>query len=280
MSNEDQMKVDWIRFLDLKRRCFSDLNIFNWHKKLMWRNEFEAHEYPTFELLKGGIIGLTNLFCHLADMYCYGVSAEIIAKEYQDQGQGPFGFWRYRIRNYHIYDLIPKYYSFRDHAAYFVASLTKWEVKDAELEKKRTMSLRKLLPLLRKSLSNPDTIGYLSRDDGERFLDFLRKMDIEPKDKELTQLAAEYRQDMTHLVFPGIDNITQTITPDFATIIDEKGKKKATYNVIAFGLAGKPKYLFENIEKFGKTVIPMIEDSFESLFQTDIMKSFLEQKEE
>ena len=105
-------------------------------------------------------------------------------------------------------------------------------------------------------------------------------MDIEPKDKELTQLAAEYRQDMTHLVFPGIDNITQTITPDFATIIDEKGKKKATYNVIAFGLAGKPKYLFENIEKFGKTVIPMIEDSFESLFQTDIMKSFLEQKEE
>ena len=135
MSNEDQMKVDWIRFLDLKRRCFSDLNIFNWHKKLMWRNEFEAHEYPTFELLKGGIIGLTNLFCHLADMYCYGVSAEIIAKEYEDQGQGPFGFWRYRIRNYHIYDLIPKYYSFRDHAAYFVASLTKWEVKDAELEK-------------------------------------------------------------------------------------------------------------------------------------------------
>jgi hypothetical protein len=219
--------------------------------------------------LRGGITGLTNLFLYLVDMYCYASAGECIAAEHTGSDAG---FWRYRIRNYHFYDFISRYYSFLDHAAYFVASLTLWKLLEGTpLEHKGTMYYGTFWPILKGSLNTDDRIGYLNTADRKMFLDFLRGMDIEPNNPRLNKIARHFRQDSAHLVFPGIDHITQTITPLF-----EKDGKKSTYKLGALQLSGAPKYSFKDLMEFAETVLPLIDTSFETMTKTGIVEGFLE----
>ena len=198
-ETDDHIRQDWVRFLDLKTTLFSDLNIFKWKENLKWRNEFHSgHEASSYWLLKGGLKPLTHLLWYLTDMYCYAVAAETIAKEYEDKGdEGMMGFWRYRVRNYHIYDFIPRYFSFLDHAAHFVASLTEWKLVKGkpQFEKRHTMYYLTFRPILCESLHSSDKIGCLTQDDRKIMYEFLRSMDIEPKDPGLNKIARNYRQD-------------------------------------------------------------------------------------
>ncbi|MFH1116906.1 MAG: hypothetical protein V1792_23565 [Pseudomonadota bacterium] len=279
MTLGEQTKQDWLRFLELKQQVFSGLGILKWRENLKWRDEFESEDFQALrdcvccEILKSGLGGLNHLFLYLADMYCYAAAAEAIAREYEQQSNIKMtDFWRYRIRNYHFSDLAPRYVSLLDHAAYFVASLTKGElVKGTPLEKKGTMYYGTFRPILCESLHSSHKIGYLTQDDRKIMYDFLRSMDIEPKNPGLNKIVRNYRQDMTHLFLPGIDHITQTIEPQ---------KKKNDPDEPNYLMRGVPKYQFKELEEFAKTVIPMIDSSFELLFKTGVMKSCLKEEPE
>ena len=274
MSDKDDIKKNWVRLLELRETFFPDLSIFKWNPKLKWRKEFNGmDEALPYWILAAGFNGLKYLFSYLIDMYCFAAAAETVAKEYEDGGDtGMMGFWRYSVRNYHFYDFIPRYFSFLDHAAYFVASLSEWKlVHGTNLEKKGTMYYGTFRPILSKSLHSPEKIGCLTQQDRKILFAFLRAMDIEPKDPELNKIARGYRQDTTHLFFPGIDHIMQIMVPQF-----ERKDGRKTYNVVSWGLCAGPEYRFDELERFAKAVIPMIDESFELLLTTDVMTSCLE----
>jgi hypothetical protein len=277
VTANEQIKRGWERLLDMKGDRFNHLGVFRWTDRIKWRTRFQEHEYPRFEIFKGGLTGLKYLLWYLVDMYCYAVAAETLAREHEAQDEKPIaGFWRYRIRNYHIYDFIPRYFSFLDHAAYFAASLSEWKlVQKSPLERKGTMYYGTFLPLLCKSIQKEETIGYLTFKDRKILYELLRRIDMEPEDPDLNRIARRYRQESSHLFFPGIDHIVQTIAPQF-----EKQGKHMTFNPVAFGLRGEPAYRFEALEEFGSKAIPMIDSSLEMLFATDLMSSLLEKAEE
>lgn len=277
---------DWIQFLKLYQKTFKDINVLKWSEKvtykkwkkfLNWSEKFE--EYIKSEFFKGGFKGLQNLFEYLVDMYAYSVSAEKIVEKYMHKGnKGLAFFWKYRIMNYHIYDFIPRYFSFMDQAAYFVASLTEWKIlsTDEHIYNNRiSFTYKKFKKILERSLSNPNDIVYLSNDDRRKMYDFLDNMDLYNRDRELFTWAKNYRDSITHNKFPGIGHTIYPVVPSF------HGKSFRIIRILLLAdLTEPPPYSFDKIKGFAETVIPMIDDSFKMLFETDIMKSLLPNIEE
>ncbi len=274
MSPDEQFKEDWFRFLKMKQELFSDLHILEWWGEIRWRSDFSRPEVVPYNLLKDGLRGLSHLFCYLVEMYCYARAAETMATECEKNPDEKWArWWRYSIRNYHFYDFIPRYFSFLDHSAHFVASLCEWEVlKGTDFERKRTIYYGSFWPRLKDSLCNTDKIGYLTQHDRKLFLDLLRSMDIEPVDPELNRISRNFRQNAMHTHFAEIDHMVRSVEPSF-----QKKNGKHTCQVVAYSFSGGPEFRFDELEQLPAKVIPIIESSLRLVLKTDLLASFVEQ---
>lgn len=255
---------DWVKFHRYYLSTYEALDVLSWfdnvdHDKYK-KNFSKEDSYEKVQSFIGGMEGIKHFFQHLINMYCYAKAASDVAEEIDNEGYK--NYWSLIIRNYHIYDFIPKYFSFLDASAYFVVSLTFGELlQGTKLEKGQKSYYGEVWPILNKTLKDTKDIGFLTQKDRKIFLKYLRDIDIEQLNPKQNELFRKFRNESTHKMFLGIDYMTQFIVPFFP---------KNSYKATGYGFLAGPRYKFDQIELPARNIIKQIDEAIPQIFTTDI----------
>ncbi|MCO1604688.1 hypothetical protein [Desulfosporosinus nitroreducens] len=188
------------------------------------------------------------------------------------------GYWKYKVRNKHFRDFLPKFFTTLDYLAFMIFELSRGSLIPEQSNKEpRRIDFNKIKKSLIICKGDQNDIGWLSLKDREKIENSLNKI-FRGISSDGQEILKRYRDIITHRYLPGIDEITINTERQGSRTraVPDRGKLYAigdgrvTYDNYAI-----PEFKFTDLIMVARSLIYNLSDIINEIASLEIMKTVI-----